>query len=103
MLTKLLFFQPLQQVGEMLDKGCEERCICRKGGKWSCEPRCQGALVQREKLKNLDPHCFERASNDECCSIVRCDDSADAEIIGGEFDCERKWREIYVRFCRVDF
>ena len=70
----------------MLEKGCDERCICRKGGKWSCEPRCQGALVQREKMKNLDSHCFERASNDECCSIVRCDDAADdAEIIEGEY------------------
>lgn len=59
--------------------------MCRKGGKWSCEPRCQGALVQREKMKNLDSHCFERASNDECCSIVRCDDAADAEIIDGKF------------------
>jgi hypothetical protein len=41
--------------------------------------------MQREKLKNLDPHCFERASNDECCSIVRCDDAADAEIIQGKW------------------
>ncbi|XP_070500745.1 putative epidermal cell surface receptor isoform X1 [Chironomus tepperi] len=69
------------KVGEQLNKECEERCICQKGAKWSCEPRCQGALHIRGKLKNLDPHCFERFSSDECCSIVRCDSNGDDSIV----------------------
>ncbi|CAH1719991.1 unnamed protein product [Chironomus riparius] len=71
------------KVGEQLNKECEESCICQKGGKWSCEPRCQGAMINRkdEKLKNLDSHCFERLSSDECCSIVRCDSSSDDAIV----------------------
>lgn len=75
----MTFFFILQQVGEQLNKECEERCICQKGAKWSCEPRCQGAYRKRddEKLKNLDSHCFERLSSDGCCSTVRCDSSGD--------------------------
>lgn len=70
-----------------MNKGCEERCICQKGAKWSCEPRCQGALVQRGKLKNLDNNCFERESSDECCSVVRCNSNDEDSIVfdGGEF------------------
>lgn len=30
-------------------------------------------------MKNLDPHCSERSSTDECCSTVLCDN--DAEIV----------------------
>jgi hypothetical protein len=57
-----------------------------EGAKWNCEPRCKGALVQRGKMQNTDPHCFERASNDDCCMVVRCEND-DVEIISeiGEF------------------
>lgn len=74
-----LFFRIFQQVGEALEKGCEERCICHDAGKWECEARCQGVFVQRGKMQNLDPHCYERSTSDECCSTVRCDN--DAEIV----------------------
>lgn len=63
----------------MLEKGCEERCICQRAGKWDCEARCQGVFVQRGKMQNLDPHCYERSTNDDCCSTVLCDN--DAEIV----------------------
>jgi hypothetical protein len=64
----------------VLEKGCEERCTCQSEGKWNCEARCQGAFVQRGKMQNLDPHCYERsASGDECCATVLCDN--DAEIV----------------------
>lgn len=69
----------LQQVGELLEKGCEERCMCQSEGKWKCEARCQGVFVQRGKMKNLDPHCYERSTNDDCCATVLCDN--DAEIV----------------------
>lgn len=38
--------------------------------------------MQRDKVKNLDSHCFERVSPiDECCFTVRCDIEDDAETI----------------------
>jgi hypothetical protein len=62
----------------VVEKGCEERCICQSDGKWKCEARCQGAFVQRGKMQNLDPQCYER-SHDDCCAVIRCDN--DAEIV----------------------
>lgn len=67
----------------MLEKGCEERCICHNAGKWKCEARCQGVFIQRGKMKNLDPHCNERSSStDECCSTVLCDNDAEVVDLG---------------------
>lgn len=67
----------------MLEKGCEERCICHSAGKWKCEARCQGVFIERGKMKNLDPHCYERSSSsDECCSTVLCDNDAEVVDLG---------------------
>lgn len=62
-----------------MEKGCEERCTCQSDGNWKCEARCQGVFVQRGKMQNLDPHCYERSTNDDCCATVLCDN--DAEIV----------------------
>lgn len=53
--------------------------MCQIDGKWSCEARCQGVFVQRGKMQNSDPQCYERSTNDDCCAILRCDN--DAEIV----------------------
>lgn len=66
----------------MFDKGCEERCKCQNDGKWSCEPRCQGVFIQRGKMQSADPHCYERTTNDDCCSTVLCENETEIIDLG---------------------
>lgn len=68
----------------MFDKGCEERCKCQNDGKWSCEPRCQGVFIQRGKMQSADPHCYERTTNDECCSTILCENETEIIDLGNE-------------------
>lgn len=73
--------------------------MCQSDGKWKCEPRCQGAFVQRGKMQNLDPQCYER-SHDDCCSIVRCDNDAEIVDLGKLVNQEIVGNEMTGRFVR---
>lgn len=63
----------LLQIGETIDKDCDERCVCEKMG-WTCKARCTGSQI----IKRGDP--FENSGKcrekiiDECCAAVICDE-----------------------------
>jgi hypothetical protein len=82
----------------VLEKGCEERCMCQSEGKWNCEARCQGVFVPRGKMQNLDPQCYERSTDDECCSTVRCDNDAEIVDLGKLVNQEIVGNEMTGRF-----
>lgn len=58
------------QIGERIDRGCEETCECSPGGIFECSPRCKHPYIRRGRRLN-DPLCFE-SPVDECCSIIAC-------------------------------
>ncbi|XP_055685919.1 putative epidermal cell surface receptor isoform X2 [Lutzomyia longipalpis] len=59
---------------DVSDRGCDERCICRDGGKWDCSPRCSGIFFKRGKVLD-DPRCHEKGAADECCAVMVCPES----------------------------
>lgn len=65
------FFNLFSQVGEVMDKGCDERCECKYGGHWECYERCQKPLIKRG-TKIDDPNCIEKDYDDECCAQLVC-------------------------------
>lgn len=67
----------LLQDGDEMEKGCEERCLC-KMGEWHCDARCNGPFFKRGK-KFDDPTCTEKPDpNDECCAVMVCEDMTDS-------------------------
>lgn len=77
-LTIILYFTVsfffLLQIGEIIDKNCDERCTCNEGAAWICAPRCTKQYFKRGK-KIDDPLCREIPSpDDECCAYMICDD-----------------------------
>lgn len=61
---------PVAQIGDQMDRGCEETCECNPGGTFECSPRCKVPFIRRGKPLD-DPLCFE-SPVDECCSIIAC-------------------------------
>jgi hypothetical protein len=73
--------------------------MCQSDSKWKCEARCQGAFVQRGKMQNLDPQCYER-SHDICCAVILCDNDAEIVDLGKLVNQEIVGNEMTGRFVR---
>lgn len=67
MLLRILLFQ----IGEKVERGCDEKCVCVSGGRLECEPRCSGPFFRRGRISD-DPHCKVKPVEDACCVILVC-------------------------------
>ncbi|XP_034938419.1 putative epidermal cell surface receptor isoform X2 [Chelonus insularis] len=64
-------------VGDKIIRNCNEKCVCGQNGTiQNCEPLCIPPYVRASK-GTQDPFCHEqKVSEDGCCAVVVCADSA---------------------------
>lgn len=68
--------------GQIVDRGCEERCKCIHGS-LGCAPRCPLPLL-KSGTPSGDPDCFlQPVQGDECCATLVCSSEAESESING--------------------
>ncbi|XP_045483155.1 putative epidermal cell surface receptor isoform X4 [Harmonia axyridis] len=60
--------------GERVETDCDTVCTCDKGV-MNCRDRCQEPLFRRGRKIN-DPMCQEKSTDDPCCGILVCANSA---------------------------